>query len=146
MRVFLRARSRAYSRNRGYRRRSAVNSRWRGPVNRYKKQEAIPYTFEDSLALTNLELFRGYEEPKGLLKQLKGALGRDTLEDASKEMLACLEKGSKAEMALELLYLTEPGQVEPPAYISDGLKWLEGALATRKVDYSPNGLEEVNDA
>ena len=28
--------------------------------------EAIPYTFEDSLALTNLVLFRGYAEPVGL--------------------------------------------------------------------------------
>ena len=98
------------------------------------EHEAIPYTFEDSLALTNMELFRGYEEPIGLLKKLKAALGKDTLEDASEDMFTNLEKGSKAEMALELLYLTEPDQVEPPAYIFDGLKWLEEALEARKVD------------
>jgi len=98
------------------------------------KEEAIPYTFEDSLALTNLELFRGYEEPIGLLKKLKTALKKDTLKDAHKDMFTSLEKGSKAEMALELLYLTEPGKVEPPAYISDGLKWLEEALDARKLD------------
>ena len=67
--------------------------------------EAIPYTFEDSLALTNLALFRGYSEPVGLLKKLQAALGKDTLEDASDDMFHNLEKGSKAEMALELLYL-----------------------------------------
>jgi predicted ATP-dependent endonuclease of OLD family len=110
------------------------------------EREAIPYTFEDSLALTNLELFRGYDDPIGLLKKLKTALGKDTLEGASKEMFTRLEKGSKAEMALELLYLTEPDKVEPPAYITDGLKWLEDALDGRKLDVIPIESAEVKDA
>lgn len=98
------------------------------------EEEAIPYTFEDSLALMNLELFRGYDEAKGLLKKLKSALMKDTLKDACQDMFTNLEKGSKAEMALELLYLTEPDSVRPPTYISDGLKWLEESLENRKVD------------
>ena len=110
------------------------------------EEEVIPYTFEDSLALTNLELFRGYDEPIGLLKKLKSALEKDTLEDASKEMFTNLEKGSKAEMALELLYLTEPGKVNPPAYISDGLKWLEEALDARNLDVLATKSAEVKDA
>ena len=85
------------------------------------EEEATPYTFEDSLALTNLALFRGYTEPVGLLKKLQAALEKDTLEDASNTMFANLERGSKAEMALELLYLSEPDQLEPPRYIADGL-------------------------
>lgn len=108
--------------------------------------EAIPYTFEDSLALTNLALFRSYAAPVGLLKKLKAALEKDTLEDATNEMFANLEKGSKAEMALELLYLSDPGQVEPPAYISDGLKWLEENLEARKADAISTEPEEVDDA
>jgi predicted ATP-dependent endonuclease of OLD family len=116
----------------------------------YKEGEAegkaIPYTFEDSLAFTNLKLFRDCAEPVGLLKKLQGALGKDTLEDASSDMFANLGKGSKAEMALELLYLNEPDQVEPPAYISDGLKWLEEKLETRKVDAISTEPEEVDDA
>ena len=44
------------------------------------EDEAIPYTFEDSLALTNLALFRGYANPVGLLKNLQAALGEDFLE------------------------------------------------------------------
>ncbi len=107
--------------------------------------EAIPYTFEDSLAFTNLALFRGCADPVGLLKKLQAALGKDTLERASSEMFASLEKGSKAEMALELLYLNEPDQVEPPDYISDGLKWLDGALDARKVDAIKSEADEVND-
>lgn len=110
------------------------------------EKEAIPYTFEDSLALANLELFRGYKEPIGLLKKLNTALEKETLEDAGKEMFNNLEKGSKAEMALELLYLTEPDMVQPPAYISDGLKWLEEALEARKVDVLATEAVEVNDA
>ena len=116
----------------------------------YKEGEsegkAIPYTFEDSLALTNLALFRGYAEPVGLLKKLQAALGKDSLEDASNEMFANLEKGSKAEMALELLYLSEPDQIEPPVYIADGLKWLEKNLEARKVDAILTEPGAVNDA
>ncbi len=99
------------------------------------EEEAIPYTFEDSLALTNLDLFRRYEAPKGLLKKLTEALGKATLAEATKEMFESLRAGSKAEMALELLYLTEPSELKPPAYISEGLKWLEVKLAERKQDF-----------
>lgn len=108
--------------------------------------DAIPYTFEDSLALTNLTLFLGYTKPAGLLGKLQGALKKDTLEDACKAMFASLEKGSKAEMALELLYLSEPDQLEPPGYIADGLKWLEEKLDARKVDAIVTESGEVNDA
>ena len=98
------------------------------------EEEAIPYTFEDSLALTNMKLFRGYQDPKGLLKKLKEALGKDTLSEASKEMFESVtaRHSNKAEMALELLYLTEPSELEPPTYISEGLKWLEDKLAEKK--------------
>ncbi len=110
------------------------------------RDEAIPYTFEDSLALTNLELFRGYVKPVGLLKKLQAALGADTLENASRVMFANLEKGSKAEMALELLFLGEPSQVEPPVYIADGLAWLQKNLDARKFDANSTESAEVNDA
>ena len=96
--------------------------------------------------MTNLALFRGYAEPVGLLKKLQAALGEETLEGASKEMFAKLEKGSKAEMALELLYLSEPDQIEAPGYITDGLKWLEQSLESRKVDTISTEPGEMNDA
>ncbi|MGD9851736.1 MAG: ATP-dependent endonuclease [Nitrospirales bacterium] len=110
------------------------------------KDEAIPYTFEDSLALTNLTLFRGYKKPVGLLKKLQAALGKDTLKNASNDMFSNLETGSKAEMALELLYLSEPDQIKPPVYISDGLKWLEKNLNARMVDVIATEPAEVSDA
>ncbi|MCZ6776238.1 MAG: AAA family ATPase [Ignavibacteria bacterium] len=100
------------------------------------EEEVIPYTFEDSLAWSNLQLFRDYQDPKGLLKKLKTALGEETLSEASKKMFDSFDTGSKAEMALELLYLTEPSKLEPPVYISDGLKWLEDKLAEKEQDFS----------
>ncbi|HSW65080.1 MAG TPA: AAA family ATPase [Dissulfurispiraceae bacterium] len=108
--------------------------------------EAIPYTFEDALALTNLEMFRGYSDPIGLLRKLKAALGKATLAAARKDMFENLKKGSKAEMALELLYLSEPDKVLPPVYIAEGLEWLEEALDARAVDVLTTVSAEVKNA
>ena len=95
------------------------------------------------MAFTNLALFRNCAQPIGLLKRLQAALGKDTLNGASKDMFGNLGKGSKAEMALELLFLNEPDQVEPPAYILDGLNWLEKSIEARKVDSIASPLDEV---
>ncbi len=110
------------------------------------KEEAIPYTFEDSLALTNIELFRNYPTPSGLLQKFKSALGTKTLSEAGKEMFKSLQSGSKAEMALELLYLTEPSKLEPPAYISEGLEWLQNSLSKKKLDLLATATAEVQNA
>ena len=110
------------------------------------EDQAVPYTFEDSLALTNLALFRGYIEPAGLLHKLQASLAMDTLEDAANDMFRNLEKGSKAEMALELLYRSEPNQIEPPGYIADGLKWLEKSLEAKAVDAILTESEEAKGA
>ncbi len=108
-------------------------------------EEAVPYTFEDSLALTNQDLFRGYDAPKGLLKKLKEALSKATLPEARRVMFDNLGAGSKAEMALELLYLTEPSELKPPAYIHEGLKWLEIKLAEKTPDSLTSSPEVGND-
>lgn len=110
------------------------------------EQEAIPYTLEDSLALTNLVLFRGIGNPTGLLRKLKDALGKDELEEAMEKMFDSLNKCSKAEMALELFYLTDPSTVAPPAYINYGLAWLEKALGARKRDVIQTESSEVKNA
>jgi len=109
------------------------------------EEEAIPYTFEDSLALANLQLFQDYEDPKSLLKKLKEAISKNSLNETCKEMFESLRTGSKAGMALELLYLTEPSQLEPPAYISDGLEWLKIKIAERKQDFLVTAKSEVRD-
>lgn len=99
-----------------------------------KEIEVIPYTFEDALALSNVELFRGLDINKGLLKKMKEALALDDIQAASKSMFETLGKSAKkAEMALELLYLKEPSELSTPRYISEGLLWLQQKLDNKKI-------------
>jgi len=94
-----------------------------------KEVEAIPYTFEDALVFSNIELFRGLEENKGLLKKMIKSLSLDNVQAASKSMFDALGKSAKkAEMALELLYLKDPDELSTPNYISEGLTWLQCKL------------------
>ena len=97
-------------------------------------EEATPYTFEDSLALSNFEMFLSYDSPTGLLKKISDALKASTLSESSQNMFKSLEKGSKAELALELLYCSDPSSLQTPAYIHEGLSWLQSTLELRKTD------------
>lgn len=92
-------------------------------------EEAIPYTFEDALVLENLAMFKAKTDSKGLVKKMADAVNKTTLDEACEEMFIALGKNAKkAEMALELLYTTEPNLLEPPAYIKEGLDWLNTML------------------
>ena len=94
-----------------------------------KDEEAIPYTFEDALVLENLAMFKGIKDSKGLVKKMTDAVNKATLDEACEEMFIALSKNAKkAEMALELLYTTEPNLLKPPAYIKEGLDWLNTKL------------------
>jgi len=97
--------------------------------------EGIPYTFEDALALSNIELFRGMDKAKGLLRKMHDALLKDTIQEACKGMYGALDHSAKkAEMALDLLYLQEPDSLRSPEYISEGLMWLQDSLKGKDSD------------
>jgi len=98
-------------------------------------QEAIPYTFEDALVLTNLSLFKEMEQTTGLIKKFTNALKESTLDEACEKMFEALKSGNKAEMALELLYTTDPNELKPPAYIDEGLEWLQRKLSVKGQDF-----------
>lgn len=100
-----------------------------------EKEEAIPYTFEDALALSNIQLFKDMNKPTGLIKKMSVALSKTNLSEASIGMFDALNNGKKAEMALELLYLQEPKELTPPAYISEGLDWLQEKIKNKDQDY-----------
>lgn len=110
------------------------------------EDEVVPYTFEDSLVFSNISRFREYEYPKGLLKKLQTALEKETLQDVCVEMFENLKTGDKAEMALELLYMGDPDQLEPPEYVAEGLEWLQQSIENRKVDSGSMEVNKVNDA
>ncbi|MBV7264026.1 AAA family ATPase [Photobacterium sp. WH24] len=89
----------------------------------------IPYTFEDALVLANIPLFKNMFGQTGLTKKMAASTQVATIEDACDAMFEALNKSAKkAEMALDLLYLTDPLTLKPPLYIQEGLDWLKGTL------------------
>lgn len=82
--------------------------------------EILPYTFEDSLIFENKALLDGITKAMGMIKKAKG------MSDA-KSAFDVIRNGNfkKAEFALELLYLPNFNEIKIPAYISEGLEWLE---------------------
>lgn len=118
--------------------------------NKDKVEEAIPYTFEDSLVFENLDLFKNLKGEKintidpgedkfksliGLMNKMKIAANKTNAKDSSKDMYDALKNGKKAEFALELLYLQEPEILKVPKYIEEGLDWLQEKLKIKKDDF-----------
>jgi predicted ATP-dependent endonuclease of OLD family len=94
--------------------------------------DAIPRTFEDALVLENIDLFRRING-MDLLGEFKRAIGGSTdvqsLCDALREVI---DSGSKAGFALDVLYLEDLQSVRVPAYVSEGLEWLQRKLLLRQ--------------
>ena len=108
-----------------------------------KNVKTIPYTFEDALVLSNIELFKKKTSSTGLLKKMAEAVEKESVSDACKAMFEELDKGSKkAEMALELLYTTEPTELAPPLYILEGLEWLQAQLSQKSQDFVLTAKDE----
>lgn len=98
--------------------------------------KAIPYTFEDALVLSNMDFFISKTTSTGLIKKMADAINKPNIIEACQEMFNALGKNSKkAEMALELLYITEPSELESPQYIKEGLEWLQEELKNKHKDY-----------
>ncbi len=93
------------------------------------QDKVIPSTFEDALVLENIEFFRTIQSPDGLLKKMVVAVQEPfKLSQACSKMFDALRDSKKAEMALDLLWATEPCELKPPSYIKNGLTWLQGKL------------------
>ena len=97
-----------------------------------KQVEALAYTLEDALCYANLPLFEKHEG-KGLLAKFKTAIENSAdVAALSDALLAALNDGSKAEMALDLLELEKPEDLKPPPYIREGFKWLMDQLKQKQ--------------
>lgn len=92
--------------------------------------EICPYTFEDALIFTNLELFR----QEGLKKMgaittianlLKNSSSADELQEKIFDKLECSGGFQKAEFAISLLYKDNFMDLEAPEYIREGLEWMK---------------------
>ena len=93
-------------------------------------QEAIPYTFEDALILSNFNFFKSKDSRAftGMLKKMCKATHKTSLDEACEDMFKALE-GKKAVMALDILYEIEIDELTVPNYIDEGLVWLANELA-----------------
>ena len=95
--------------------------------------EICPYTFEDALIFTNLELFR----QEGLKKMgtittianlLKHSYSADELQKKIFEKLESKSGFQKADFAISLLYKDDFVDLVSPVYIQEGLEWMKSYL------------------
>ena len=101
-------------------------------------QEALPSTFEDALVFDNLSLFAKLEG-NGLIKKFRDAIAahRDPV-SLGEALFESLRTAKKAEFALELLEIKDTDTLQPPAYIKEGLTWLEGQLKKKEAEIDGN--------
>jgi predicted ATP-dependent endonuclease of OLD family len=111
---------------------------------RYSKDdeivEVIPYTFEDALVLTNIELFKTLEVSSGMVKKMHLACKKATLDECCRQLYEEL-KGIKAQMALDLLFNVEPEKLLIPEYIKQGFEWLK-----KELNYAASEFIESDDS
>lgn len=89
-----------------------------------------PYTFEDALALSNVELFKNEKlKGKGLVTNfMESIISEKTVEDCCQSMFYTLTPAKKAPFAIDLLYLDKFDKLLTPEYIKEGLEWLKSKL------------------
>ncbi|MFK3866318.1 AAA family ATPase [Pseudoalteromonas rhizosphaerae] len=104
-------------------------------ANENASEKAIPYTFEDALALTNISLIRKLKKPTGMMKKMKNACEEPTLDECAEAMYEALDNNGKAQMALDIIFDIDPQKLQVPLYISEGLEWLEQELHKASKDF-----------
>jgi len=99
-----------------------------------KPSEIIPYTFEDALVLSNIKLFKGLSKSTGMVKKMHEAFDEPTLQKCCEKLYEEL-KGTKAQMALDLLFDVEPEKLLIPEYIKEGFEWIKKELNVATLDF-----------
>jgi predicted ATP-dependent endonuclease of OLD family len=106
--------------------------------------EALAYTFEDSLALENLEIFKTIKG-NGLVakfsESITAASDVTNLVSRFHDDIESCRSGAKAQFALDVIFEISPAKLKIPTYIREGLDWLEQELTKR----DENALAHVAD-
>lgn len=100
--------------------------------------DICPYTFEDALIFTNLELFRQNGLKKmGTITTIANLLKKScSAEDLQKLIFDKLESKSgfkKADFAISLLYKDDFNDLIAPTYIQEGLEWMKKCLDSNDI-------------
>jgi hypothetical protein len=90
--------------------------------------EILPYTFEESIIFENKDLISAVAAAKGMMKKAQSITDTQTAFDIIRE-----SSFKKAEFALDLLYLPNFEDLKVPAYIAEGLTWLNNVLQPKIV-------------
>lgn len=106
--------------------------------NKEETTEICPYTFEDSLIFTNLQLFRQDGLKKmGTITTIANLLRNShTAEELQTNIFKKLEgknRFQKADFANTLLYTEDFEELKAPSYIQEGLEWLKSYLDTNGI-------------
>lgn len=108
-------------------------------------EEALPSTFEDSLAFENLAYFSKLDG-NGLVKKFATAITSQIGAVAiGQALFTALDDGKKAEFALDIIWSKNFNDVKCPKYISEGLAWLGERLRTKQVDVLHMPIDETGD-
>lgn len=104
-------------------------------------EEICPYTFEDALIFTNLDLFRKKDLNKmGAITTIANLLKKSgSAVELQTEIFKKLESTGgfkKAEFAVSLLYKDDFAKLEAPEYIREGLKWMKSHLDSNGNEYA----------
>lgn len=97
-------------------------------------EEALASTFEDCLVYTNFQLFKdmSIDDTGSLIKnvsdKIKKAGSFDEFHKGVYDVLRDGRSDQKAEFALDLIYAVDPSELTVPAYIAEGLEWLQSYL------------------
>lgn len=112
------------------------------PTNQ-KEVEALPNTFEDSLVLSNVDYFAARSRP-GLSRSFSRALSSaESIEALAQALFEALRNGDKAEFALYVLGDSDFSSLQMPAYIQEGLVWLQSKLRTKQSELMVMPAEAV---
>ena|GEM_PF-2092481 len=97
-------------------------------------KEALASTFEDCLVYTNFQLFKdmSIDDTGSLVKNvsdiIKNANSFGEFHKGVYDVLRSGKSDQKAEFALDLIYAVDPSELTIPAYIAEGLEWLQSYL------------------
>lgn len=105
--------------------------------------EALAYTFEDALLYENMAFFKG-RVGTGMAGGFRRCFDKATDSvDFVRQVRDTIEKGNKADFALELLYSQDIDKLAVPAYIDHGLQWLSDQLKRKEDDLSPKATPKA---
>lgn len=100
-------------------------------------EEALPSTFEDALVFENIPFFQALQK-HGLVRKFGDTVIKTKGAEAiGKELFDALRVGDKAEFSLDVIASADFENLKCPAYIGEGLTWLEERLKAKQVEVLP---------